>query len=197
MHLLAGLRQLRYPKEFRIGAPIWSPDLLLALEKLAQRPVSDQKAPAPQQMEAPRVSNEHIRFLAEIGTGLWRLRQKMVKPGTGQPLEEMRRAYRHFEATWDVLRQAGIEIQDHTGASYDPGMALKVITFEPTLGITREKVTETIKPTIYFKTQPIQVGEVIVGTPRTSSIEPDRKTAGDSKGEQIKTGGTANGQGNH
>ena len=112
-------------------------------------------------------SDEHALFLAELGTGLWRLRQRMVQPGTGDPSEQLRWAYRHFEAVWDVLTQAGVEVQDHTGAPFDPGMALKVIAFQPTTGIEREMVTETIRPSMYYKGRSIQMGEVIVGTPET------------------------------
>ena len=104
-------------------------------------------------------------MLADIGTGLWRLRQKMVKPGTNLPLDEMRRPYRHLESVWDALVQAGAEIQDHTDKPFDPGMSLRVISYQPTPGVRRERVIETIKPTIYFKGKPIQMGEVIVGRP--------------------------------
>jgi hypothetical protein len=44
-------------------------------------------------------------------------------------------------------------------------MSLKVVAFQPTPGIGRERVIETIKPTIYFKGKAIQMGEVIVGRP--------------------------------
>lgn len=116
-------------------------------------------------------SVEHTRFLAELATGLWRLRQRMLQPGTGDPSEPMRWAYRHFEAVWDVLTQARIEVQDHTGAPFDPGMSLKVIAFQPTPGMDREIVTETIRPSVYYKGESIQMGEVIVGTPETPRVE--------------------------
>jgi len=41
-------------------------------------------------------------------------------------------------------------------------MALRVIAFQPTAGITREIITETIKPTIYRNDTIVQIGEVIV-----------------------------------
>jgi hypothetical protein len=106
-----------------------------------------------------------MHFLADVGTGLWRIRNKMVKPGTNEPLEEMRRVYRHLESTLNILIEAGLEIQDHTDTPYDPGMSLRVLTFQPTERVDRETVIETIKPTIYYKGQSIQLGEVIVGTP--------------------------------
>jgi hypothetical protein len=89
----------------------------------------------------------------------------MVEPGTDRPLEEMRRAFRHLESLTDVVRGAGLEIQDHTGAPYHAGMALQVLAFQPTPGVQRERVGETVKPTIYHNGTMIQMGEVIVATP--------------------------------
>jgi hypothetical protein len=127
---------------------------------------------------------EHFRFLADVGTGLWRLRQKMVQPGTDRPLEEMRRAFRHLESVWDALTQAGMEIRDHTGEPVPEGgvYALKTVAFQPTPGISREKVIETIKPSIYYKDQMIQMGEVIVGTPETPSNPTESFQAKEGKG---------------
>jgi hypothetical protein len=112
---------------------------------------------------------EMIRMVADIGTGLWRMRQKMVKPGTDEPLEEMRRVYRHFESVWDSIVQAGADIQDHTDDLYSSGTSLRVIAFQPTADIERETVTETLKPTIYFRGRLIQMGEVIVATPENNA----------------------------
>jgi hypothetical protein len=47
-------------------------------------------------------------------------------------------------------------------------MSLKVLCFQPTPGLRRERVIETIKPTIYFKGKTIQMGEVIVGKPEAA-----------------------------
>jgi hypothetical protein len=113
------------------------------------------------------------QLLRDIGTGLWRLRQKMYVPNSNQPLEEMRRAVRHFESVWDVLVEAGLEIRDHTGEVVPEGgvYALKAIAYEPTPNIKREMVIETVKPTIYFKKQLLQMGEVVIGTPESSGDE--------------------------
>jgi hypothetical protein len=168
MLLLAGLRQWQYCKEFRITPSVWPSKLLAEFEKLSQ--ALESKASEGLNRTAAN-SNIKIQqqFLADVGTGLWRLRQKMVQSGTNQPLDEMRRAYRHLESTWDTFTQAGIEIQDHTGESFNSGMSLKAIAFQPMSGIRREEVMETIKPSIYLNNQLIQMGEVIVATPEKSS----------------------------
>jgi hypothetical protein len=174
----AGIRQLRFPKEFRIAPSAWSLEVLPDLHRLVESLVSEGPGVSEQSAGDPAAEKGHLRFLADLGTGLWRLRQKMVQPGTEQPLENMQRAYRHFQATWDVLSQAGLEVRDHTGTPYDAGLSITVIAFEPTPGVGREMVVETIKPTIYYKSQRIQRGEVIVGTPVTA----ERVTGGSSQG---------------
>jgi hypothetical protein len=105
------------------------------------------------------------RLVVDVGTGLWRLRQRLIDRDTGEPLESTRMAYRHFASTWDALAEAGVEIQDHTSESYDPGQSIRVIAFQPTSGLQRETVLETIRPSIYYKGKRIQIGEVIIGTP--------------------------------
>jgi len=49
--------------------------------------------------------------------------------------------------------------------AFDYGLPLKVVTTQPTPGITKESVIETIKPTIYWQKQIIQMGEVVIATP--------------------------------
>jgi hypothetical protein len=162
----ATVRQWMFPKEFRIAPPSWTTDPEELLTRLTA-PRADSGTPA-----RAALGDQELRLLADVGTGLWRLRQRMLKPGSTQPLDEMRRAYRHVESIWDALAQAGTEIQDHADAPFDAGMSLKVISIQPTPGLARERVIETIKPTIYYKGKHIQMGEVIVGRPETS--KPDK-----------------------
>ena len=102
---------------------------------------------------------------AAVATGLWRMRNRMVEPGTDRPLADLRPLYRHLEATWDALTGAGIEIQSHDGDIADPGLSLSVVAYQPTPGLDRDRIVETIRPTVYFGGRIIQQGEVIVGTP--------------------------------
>jgi hypothetical protein len=162
---LAGLRQLRFPAALRIAAAPWPPGWEGALTEALAARSAPASAPAPV-TEAP---DAEPAWLSDLGTGLWRLKQRMLEPGTDRPLEEMRRAYRHLESVMDVAREAGLEIQDHTGTPYHSGMSLRVLAFQPTPGVQRDKVGETIKPTIYLNGTMIQMGEVIVSTPEAST----------------------------
>ena len=165
------LRQLRFSKEFRIGPAHWPSDVVSAIERVGQSLAQREKIAPPASSEE-KTPEDMLRALADLGLGLWRLRRRMVDPKTEEPLEEMRRAYRHFESTWDALIETGIEVQDHTDSLFDSGMSLKVIAFQTMPGLEREKVIETIKPTIYYKGQRIRMGEVIVGTPEEQTDEP-------------------------
>jgi hypothetical protein len=121
---------------------------------------------------------------AAVATGLWRMRNKMVQPGTDVPLPEVRGLYRHLESTWDALAGAGVEIQSHDGAAADPGLSLSVVAYQPTPGLDRERVIETIRPTVYHHGRIIQQGEVIVGTPEDEPIEPPAPPHRELKGTQ-------------
>lgn len=172
MQRLGGsIRQLSQPSEFRIQPQSLPPEIMKLLETLApsseQSVVLIQPAASETDDDYQKLTDFVVTLLADLGTGLWRLRQKMVQPGTAEPLDEMRRAFRHLESTWDVLIRAGVEIQDHTGEDVPEGgvYALRAIAYEPTSGLSREQVIETIKPSIYFNKRMIQMGEVVIGTP--------------------------------
>ena len=67
----------------------------------------------------------------------------------------------------DLFRQAGYEIQDHTGKRFEIGLDLSVVAYQPTAGIDRETVIETLRPSVYLRGVQIQRGEVVVGKPET------------------------------
>lgn len=158
--IFAKLRQWLYPAEFRIEAAPLPRDWHAILERLCEQA----KAPS-----IPVESTERLRFVAELATGVWRLRQKMLEPGTDKPKESFRREYRHLESIWDLLSENGVRIQDHAGRPFDPGQSLEVAGRVPVAGLIRERVQETIKPTIYYHDHHIQRGVVIVETPETST----------------------------
>lgn len=103
--------------------------------------------------------------LVSVATNAWRARNKMVDAETGEPQDDMRRVYRHIEGIFNAFEELGLRTIDPTGKAYDSGMALKVISFEPTPGLSSEEITETIKPSITWQGRLLQTGEVIVGTP--------------------------------
>jgi hypothetical protein len=161
MTILNTCRQWLFPVEFRIAPEVWPAELIATLDQLT-RVMADQTSTP---KTDPEEEKKQARMFADVCTGLWRSRQKMMQPGTDRPLEEMQKVYRHFEAAWDALKQAGVDVRDHLGEQYFYGSDLDVAAFEPRPGINRETIVDTIKPTIIWNGRLIQVGQVIVGTP--------------------------------
>lgn len=141
----------------------------------AVTPVSNASAPATPRLIAPAVEpalpkpsleSAALRaFLRDVGTSLWRMTRKMVPEGSTEPLDEMSSVYRYVESMWEAMREMGVQVQDHTNEPFDSGMPLVSLAFQPTAGLKRETILETIKPSIYLGQERIQTGEVIVGTP--------------------------------
>ncbi|GLZ11155.1 hypothetical protein Acsp04_13900 [Actinomadura sp. NBRC 104425] len=104
------------------------------------------------------------RAVADVATSIWRLRSKLAD----SPVEPPRAVVRHLESAWDALAEAGVQIQDHLNTPFDSGLALTVVAFQPTPGLSREQVVETVRPSVYLHDRVVQRGEVIVGTPASS-----------------------------
>lgn len=111
------------------------------------------------------------KAVAAVATALWRMRNKMVVPGSDRPPPELRTLFRHLESAWDALTDTGIEVQSHDGLAAAPGLALSVVAYQPTPGLDSDRVIETIRPSVYLHGRTIQQGEVVVGTP----VEEDAK----------------------
>jgi hypothetical protein len=117
----------------------------------------------------------HLRptILADMANALWAIQQKSCDPMTSETREEFRGVSRHIERMVECLSEIGIEVQTHTNQPFDSGLSLEVIAFQPTPGIVRELVTETIRPTVYLQGHRLQIGQVIVATPEKASTEKD------------------------
>lgn len=165
MSMFSSLRQLFYPPEFRI-APMKPLDLTTYLKVIANL--------LNKNGISQTTSEESLKFLIDLSIGFWRLRKTMLKPGTGQPLSNMRHAYNSLVSPWNSLTKAGIMIRDHTNLPYDSGLTLTVINFKETPGLTEPKVIETVKPSIYFEGNLVFNGEVIVGIPVSGTSAPVR-----------------------
>jgi len=117
-----------------------------------------------EEMSSPRLERQVAKCYAKIARNAWKAKGRIVASDTGEPKEGMERIYRHVEEILKTLTEEGVEINGHKDDIYDPGMAIKALAFEPTPGITRERIKETIWPTVRYKGH-IVLGEVIVGTP--------------------------------
>jgi hypothetical protein len=164
-HFLGSLRQLLQPAEFRIPTPIWPADWQATLRKLNDPADAKPTQADVDMVKRQREERERHKLLAEMATGLWKLRCRMIEPGGISPKDEFRREYRPVEAMWDALIHAGVEVHDLTGKPFEVGMSLTVLAYQPTPGVMRDVIHETHKPSVDLHGQPIQMGEVYVATP--------------------------------
>jgi hypothetical protein len=84
----------------------------------------------------------------------------------------MRRIHRHIEGAFESLSQIGLTINDWVNQPYDPGLPVKVLTFQPTPDLQRDIVLEAVRPTVIWKDRLLQMGEVIVGIPENAEAKP-------------------------
>jgi hypothetical protein len=122
----------------------------------------------PSRESAPEIPGEEwLKAAAKTATNVWRAERRIVDPETKEPKPEMKLLYRDINAIGKALEQLGVETIDPTDRIYDSGMRLDVVSFEPTPGLSKETIKETIKPSVKWQGRFIQRGEVIVGTPLT------------------------------
>jgi hypothetical protein len=154
------VRQWRFPRALRIAArerPARGDELVQAMQDLFEP-----RGPGGSSRVEPVLDD---RALANLATGLWRARRRMLEPGSDDPRPEVRKEFRHVRSTWETLEDAGVKVQDHEGDPYDTGQDLEVLVFQPTAGLRHDVVVETIRPSVYVHGRTIQIGQVTVGVP--------------------------------
>lgn len=98
--------------------------------------------------------------LVEVATGLWRLQRRL---GSGSP--ETQAAARQVRRILDVLGDADFRIDDHHGIAFEPGLAMDVVAYQETEGVTHEQVIDAERPSIFRGDATLQRARVIVGVP--------------------------------
>ena len=154
--------------QFKIPAAQW-PDESKVTEALASKMLAAMTRQAGAEGEVRyAVPPNIVKGMADVATNIWKAKCRMLDGASGEVRDEMKRVYRHVESALETLAELGVELKDHTGNAFDYGLPLKVVTTQETSGITRETIIETLRPTIYWQKQIIQMGEVVVGTPPAS-----------------------------
>lgn len=106
-----------------------------------------------------------VKGIATIATSTWRARGRVIDPSSGEVRPEMKRICVDIERIQRCLDELGVVVEDHTNKPFDYGLPWKVVATKPIIGITKEVVTETLKPTVRWHEQIIQHAEVEIGTP--------------------------------
>jgi hypothetical protein len=153
-------KQVRFPE-----LPV--DEALTALRRVEAALHEKQAAPAATASPGPEADDPEglAAAFGGLATQVWRAMGKTVDPVTGEPREEMKRIHRHIEGALDMLKQMGLTINDWVNQPYDAGLPVKVLTFQPAPGVTRDTILETVRPTVMWRNRLVQTGEVVVGTP--------------------------------
>jgi hypothetical protein len=120
--------------------------------------------------------NDFRPVLAELATGVWRLRGKLAdgESAAGEGTAKLLRSLaRQVDSMADALTEAGVQVQSHTGEPFDAGQSVQVIAFTPSPAVRRETVVETITPTVYVGGRLAQLGEIVVATPEVPGAPED------------------------
>jgi hypothetical protein len=112
--------------------------------------------------------------LRTIGTGaisIWKTKAKIAEvlasENSSSDLKDLAKKIEMFLRPFDTaLKESNVETLDRTGQRFDYGFPEKVITSIETEGIEYEEVLETHKPTIVIDNAIIQLGEIIIATPK-------------------------------
>ena len=162
------LKQLWFPKAFRLPEPEFSKEQIDLLEELIQL-----IHPTLSKVEtANRDERVHMaHFLVDLGTGIWRIRRKIE--GLTRMPKEIRDALYSLESTWMSMSEGGVEIIDHIGTIPSKKEA-KVVEVRDIPNLAREQVVDALKPTILLRGEVVQLGEVIMGRPVRNGVETER-----------------------
>lgn len=157
----SALGQLKHPPEFRVPRPLLAPDQAgWAAAVLAEAEVAEALA---ERARTPEGAGTEALLGAAIG--IWRAQRKLDQGAGPLSAADLRQVRRQVHASRQALADDGLEIQEHDGMPFDSGQSLEALVFQDEPGLDREIVLETVRPSVYFRGERIQMGQVIVGRP--------------------------------
>ena len=105
------------------------------------------------------------KLVVNIITAMWRAQKNTGQEHLENVSGDIKKLYRHCQAIWDLLTDAGFAIREYTDDLYRQDMAIEVIAYESIPDCNSATIVETIKPKILYKKQIIQKSQVIVALP--------------------------------
>ena len=100
----------------------------------------------------------------------WKFKKALQRISDQNVVSAMASEVDRFE---DTLKKFNFTIEDLTGKPYDSGLLMDFVHFEETedKSLIKPIISETLRPTIYFKGKVIEHGEIIVRKPPKSDTE--------------------------
>jgi len=141
----------------------------------AKKPRKQKEIETPVLDKANEILLALAQHLAALATTAWKMERRLFDPDSQEVREgfsqgDARKLARDIRSLLSTLSDMGITIRDRTGEPFDYGMAEKVVDAQAQPGLTKERVAETLRPTItwssdFWKDTMIQKGEVTIHTP--------------------------------
>ncbi|MDT0344956.1 hypothetical protein [Streptomyces litchfieldiae] len=170
-HVRDALAQLRHPPEFRVPRPFLAPAQAdWVADVLAEAEAARVEAAEALAGRADTSDSPGSDALVGAATGIWRALRKLDQDIGALSAADLRQVRRQVHASRQALADDGLEIQEHDGAPFDSGLSLEVLMFQDMPELTGEVVLETVRPSVYFRGERIQMGQVIVGRPAPEQI---------------------------
>jgi molecular chaperone GrpE (heat shock protein) len=166
INIISTLRQLKYPREFRIEQGVEAEDWVSSLEEITDllKKLLNTK-PQISEKEFTINEDEFKTLLAETVNGIWRIRRILQTIDQNNPKErDVERLSRALDYLIDSLKENKIELVDLTGRRVVGALPFVIISIEEA-EVSEEQVIETVRPSIYYNDRLIQRGQVIVGRP--------------------------------
>jgi hypothetical protein len=171
---------MKIPPELGLNRPATGFDEVLKL--ISQLSAANASSADSRDTDGSRVAEQANKIIAGLAQQLaslatigWKMQKRVIDAESGDIRDNFdasdgRKLGRDVQSLLSLLSDMGITIRDRTGQSFDYGMPEKVIDAKPQPGISKERVTETLRPTVtwtthFFKEAMIQKGEVIIQTP--------------------------------
>lgn len=169
MNIQRSLRQLCYPKEFRIRPgflPNEDVENVIDLLKKIEGIISVPPGPPPE----PPLER---KVVASWANNIWELKNRVNTFQMKIPNDfYVRRVMDTLDRMDEILEETGARIIDETGKPLSPGdMRWDRIGGEPKPDLKESIIGETIKPAVYYKGELIQRGQIIVYYPEKEENE--------------------------
>lgn len=128
--------------------------------------------PAPVAAAAANVEPGSGEPLPGLAVEVWRLRGRLGRLGELLQAKELRPVEAAVARMEELLRAASVELEDPAGRPFREGEPVEVLLFEPSPGLERPMVLQTVKPGVRVGGRLVRRPEVVVGTPQGQGVPP-------------------------
>jgi hypothetical protein len=110
------------------------------------------------------------KALITIANQSWRISNAVIDPDSKEPKEKLsprdiKKMNMALESMTTTIKELGIDLKDRLGEPFDVGLPYEVMTELPQNGISKERVINTIEPTISWNHTMVQRGKIDIAVP--------------------------------